>query len=111
MRRSTPRGGVVKADARLVLLAAAVMAASGAAGALAQGWGPAVPVKDVDPVVRAATEVMGMVRTRALIIGQVNLPEFSGKGTMVDLEAATPGVPVEVSRYNYAVAIHLPAAR
>jgi hypothetical protein len=54
---------------------------------------------------------MGMVRTRALVIGQVNLPEYSGKGTMVDIEAATPGAAVEVSRYNYAVAIHLPAAR
>jgi hypothetical protein len=52
-----------------------------------------------------------MVRTRALVIGQVNLPEFSGKGTMVDLEAASPGAAVEVSRYNYAVSIHLPASR
>jgi hypothetical protein len=79
--------------------------------ASAQGWGPAVGAKDIDPVVRAAAEVMGMVRTRALVIGQVNLPEFSGKGTMVDLEAASPGAAVEVSRYNYAVSIHLPAAR
>ncbi len=55
-----------------------------------QAWGPAVAVKDIDPVIRAAAEVMGMVRTRALVIGQVNLPEYVGKGTMVDLEAAAP---------------------
>ena len=68
-------------------------------------------VTDIDPVIRAAAEVMGMVRTRALVIGQVNLPEFAGKGTMVDLEAATPGQPVEITRYSYAVAIHIPASR
>jgi hypothetical protein len=77
----------------------------------AQGWGPAVAAKDIDPAIRAAAEVMGMVRTRALVIGQVNLPELVGKGTMVDLEAATPGQPVEVSRLSYAVAVHLPASR
>jgi hypothetical protein len=94
-------------------LATAAIAASalGAQGAGAQGWGPQVAVKDVDPVIRAAAEVMGMVRTRALVIGQVNLPELSGKGTMVDLEAAAPGPAVEVSRYSYAVAVHIPAAR
>jgi hypothetical protein len=103
----------VKAIARIGLLATAALIAAtvGARDASAQGWGPAVAVKDIDPVVRAAAEVMGMVRTRALVIGQVNLPEFVGKGTMVDLEAATPGQPVEVSRYSYAIAIHIPAAR
>jgi len=30
--------------------------------------------------------VLGVVRTRALVIGQVNLPEYVGKGTIVDLE-------------------------
>jgi hypothetical protein len=98
---------------RTVLLATAAMAAAalGAPGAAAQGWGPNVAAKDIDPTIRAAAEVMGMVRTRALVIGQVNLPEYSGKGTMVDVEAATPGPAVEVSRYNYAVAVHVPAAR
>jgi hypothetical protein len=103
----------VTAITKTVLLATVAVAAAAWGGprASAQGWGPAVAVKDIDPVIRAAAEVMGIVRTRALIIGQVNLPEFTGKGTMVDLEAASPGQPVEVTRYNYAVAIHLPASR
>jgi len=107
-----PEGGVVKVLARAVLFAtAAIAAAGGGDNASAQGWGPAVAVKDIDPAIRAAAEVMGMVRTRALVIGQVNLPEFTGKGTMVDLEAATPGQPVEISRLSYAIAIHIPASR
>src|SRR5205809_6854779 len=108
-----PEGGVVTAIAKIVLLATVAIAAAASGGqkASAQGWGPTVAVKDIDPVIRAAAEVMGMVRTRALVIGQVNLPEFTGKGTMVDLEAATPGQPVEITRYSYAVAIHLPASR
>jgi len=102
----------VTIDCRIALVAtAAVVAAWGIAPAAAQGWGPTMAVKDIDPVIRASAEVMGIVRTRALVIGQVNLPELSGKGTMVDIEAATPGSPVEVSRYNYAVAMHVPAAR
>jgi hypothetical protein len=103
----------VKAVAKILLLATVAIsaAAMGGKSASAQGWGPAVAVKDIDPVIRGAAEVMGMVRTRALVIGQVNLPEFAGKGTMVDLEAATPGQPVEITRYSYAVAIHIPASR
>ena len=99
--------------AKIFLLAtvATTAAAMGGQKASAQGWGPAVAVKDIDPVIRSAAEVMGMVRTRALVIGQVNLPEFTGKGTMVDLEAATPGQPVEISRLSYAIAIHIPASR
>src|SRR5215475_13191974 len=76
-----------------------------------QAWGPTVAVKDIDPAIRAAAEVLGIVRTRALVIGQVNLPELVGKGTMVDLEAAGSPQPVEVSRYTYAIALHIPAAR
>jgi hypothetical protein len=76
-----------------------------------QAWGPAVAVKDIDPAIRAAAEVLGVVRTRALVIGQVNLPEYVGKGTIVDLEATGPARPVELSRYSYAVALHLQASR
>jgi hypothetical protein len=102
----------MRAIAKLLFAAAAIAAvALGTPDASAQGWGPAVAVKDIDPVVRAAAEVMGMVRTRALIIGQVNLPEFVGKGTMVDLEAANPGPAVEISRYAFAIAVHIPASR
>src|SRR5215510_6556296 len=76
-----------------------------------QAWGPAVAVKDIDPAIRAAAEVLGVVRTRALVIGQVNLPEYVGKGTIVDLEAAGSPRPVELSRYTYAIALYLQAAR
>jgi hypothetical protein len=103
--------GIVKRTSALLTTVAAAACALAAPGARAQGWGPQVAVKDVDPAIRAATEVMGMVRTRALVVGQVNLPELSGKGTMVDLEASAPSAAVEVSRYNYAVALHIPAAR
>jgi hypothetical protein len=102
----------VKAPTKFGLLGAvAIAAALGADNSCAQGWGPNVLAKDVDPVIRAASEVMGMVRTRALVIGQVNLPEYVGRGTMIDLEAATPGLPVEVTRLSFAVAIHIPASR
>jgi hypothetical protein len=74
-------------------------------------WGPAVAVKDIDPAIRAAAEVLGVVRTRALVIGQVNLPEYVGKGRIVDLEATGAAQPVEVSRHSYAIAIHLQASR
>jgi len=74
-------------------------------------WGPAVAVKDIDPAIRAAAEVLGIVRTRGLVIGQVNLPEYVGKGTIVDLEATGTAQPVEVSRYSYAIAIQLQASR
>jgi hypothetical protein len=76
-----------------------------------QAWGPTIAVKDIDPVIRAAAEVLGIIRTRALVIGQVNLPEYVGKGTIVDLEATGAAQPVEVSRYTYAIALHLQASR
>src|SRR4051812_15666076 len=76
-----------------------------------QAWGPAVAVKDIDPAIRASAQVLGIIRTRALVIGQVNLPEYVGKGTIVDLEATGAAQPVEVSRYSYAIALHLQASR
>src|SRR5215467_1873718 len=101
------------------MYAATLVAAFGADRAAAQApfptppqaWGPTVAVKDIDPAIRGAAEVLGIIRTRALVIGQVNLPEFVGKGTMVDLEATGSPQPVELSRYTYAIALHLQAAR
>src|SRR5262247_3033071 len=101
-------------SAAMAIVAVALSAERAAAQgppASPQAWGPTVAVKDIDPAIRAAAEVLGIVRTRALVIGQVNLPEFVGKGTMVDLEAAGSPRPVEVSRYTYAVALYLQAAR
>lgn len=110
-QQKTVGGGAVRAILKCLLAAMAVVVAGGADRASAQAWGPVVAVKDIDPAIRAAAEVLGIVRTRALVIGQVNLPEFVGKGTMIDLEAAGPGRPVEVSRYSYAIALHVPASR
>ena len=46
-----------------------------------------------------------------LVIGQVNLLEYVGSGTMVDVESSTPGRQIEVSRFSYAVALQIPASR
>jgi hypothetical protein len=110
----------VKAIARGVLLAtvAATGAAVGAPTAFAQYtpantgfWGTEISAKGIDPVIRAAADALGLVRDTRLVIGQVNLLEYVGHGMLVDLEAATPGQPIEVSRYAYAVSYHIPASR
>lgn len=97
----------------VLLAAVAISAATMAApGAFAQfDRGPQVNRKDVDPVIGAAADVMGLVRTRALVIGQINLPSYDAKGTMVDLEAATPGQPLTLTKYSYHMAFYFPAAR
>jgi hypothetical protein len=74
-------------------------------------WGTEIPAKEIDPAIRAAADALGLVRDSRLVIGQVNLLEYVGSGTMVDLEAATPGQPVEVSKFSYATALHIPASR
>jgi hypothetical protein len=74
-------------------------------------WGTEIPAKDIDPAVRAAADALGLVRDSRLVIGQVNLLEYVGSGTMVDPEAATPGPPVEVSKFSYATALQIPASR
>src|SRR5262245_903007 len=97
---------------KAILLASVAAVGLGVGQVSAQiNFGPVVPVKDVDPVIKAAAEVMGVVRTRALIIGQVNMPEMVGSGTMVDVEAPTLGQPVQVSRYTYVVSMQLGASR
>jgi len=99
------------ATAVAVVAFGADRAAAQAPQASPQAWGPTIAVKDIDPAIRAAAEVLGVVRTRALVIGQVNLPEYVGKGTIVDLEAAGATQPVEVSRYTFAIALHMQASR
>jgi len=110
----------VKAVAKVALLASVAVtgAAMGAPTAFAQYtpantgfWGTEIPAKGIDPVIRAAADALGLVRDTRLVIGQVNLLEYVGHGTLVDLEAATPGQPIEVSRYAYAVSYHIPASR
>jgi hypothetical protein len=110
----------VKAVAKAVLLATVAVASAGLSGhpAFAQytpantgWWGTEIPAKEVDPVVRAAADALGMVRDTRLVIGQVNLLEYVGSGTMVDVESATPGRQIEVSKFSYAVALQIPASR
>jgi hypothetical protein len=110
----------VTASAKLVLIAtvAVVTAGLGGQAAFAQYtpantgfWGTEIPAKGIDPAIRAAADALGMVRDTRLVIGHLNLLEYVGHGTLVDLEAATPGQPIEVSRYSYAVSYHFPASR
>src|SRR5262249_15027708 len=103
--------GMYEATAIAAVALSADRGSAQCAPAAPPAWGPTAPVKDTDRGIRAAAEVLGIVRTRALVIGQVNLPEFVGKGTMVDLEAPGSAQPVEISRYTYAIALHLQAAR
>jgi hypothetical protein len=110
----------VTASARVVLIATVAVATAGLSGpaAFAQFtpantgyWGTEIPAKEIDPAIRAAADALGMVRDSRLVIGQVNLLEYVGSGTMVDLESATPGRPIEVSKFSYATALQIPASR
>lgn len=65
--------------------------------------GAQVPIKDIPKILGEAGTSMGLVRSQALQIGQINNYEMLAKGTMVDLEAATPGQPVEVSKFLWNV--------
>jgi hypothetical protein len=107
----------VTSSARLVLLATVAAALTGGQPAFAQFtpantgyWGTEIPSKEIDPVIRAAADALGLVRDSRLVIGQVNLLEYEGKGTIVDVEAATPR-PIEVDRFSYATALQIPASR
>jgi hypothetical protein len=74
-------------------------------------WGTEIPVKTIDPVVRAAAEALGLVRDTRLVVGQVNILEYVGTGSVVDIEGAAPTKPVDVSKFSYAVALQIPASR
>jgi len=110
----------VKAVPKLVLLATVALASAGLDGraALAQYtppntglWGTEIPSKEIDPAIRAAADALGLIRDTRLVIGQVNLLEYVGRGTMVDMEAAVPGRQIEVNKFSYAVALQIPASR
>jgi len=107
----------VTSSAKLVLLATAAAALTGGQPAFAQFtpaktgyWGTEIPSKEIDPVIRGAADAVGLVRDSRLVIGQVNLLEYEGKGTVVDVEAATPR-PIQVDKFSYAVALQIPASR
>jgi hypothetical protein len=110
----------VQAVARVVLLTtvAATGAALGGEAALAQYtpantgyWGTEIPAKGIDPAIRLAADALGLVRDSRLVIGQVNILEYVGSGTMTDPESATPSRQIEVSKFSYAVALQIPASR
>jgi hypothetical protein len=110
----------VKVSANALLLAAAASAwvAFGVQPVFAQYtpantgfWGTEIPSKEIDPVVRAAADALGLIRDTRLVIGQVNLLEYVGSGTMVDVESTVPGRQIEVAKFSYAVALQIPASR
>lgn len=110
----------MKAVTRVVLLATVAVASTGLSRqpAVAQytpantgWWGTEIPAKDIDPAIRAAADALGLIRDTRLVIGQVNLLEYVGSGTMLDVESATPGRQIEVSKFSYAVALQIPASR
>ncbi len=109
----------MKAVARAVLLATVAAASAGSGGQSASAqytpaytglWGTEIPAKDIDQAIRAAADALGLIRDTRLVIGQVNLLEYVGSGTMVDVES-TPGRQIEVSKFSYAVALQIPASR
>jgi hypothetical protein len=115
-----PEEYIVKAVAKVVLLATVAVATMGLGRqtAFAQYtpantgyWGTEIPAKEIDPIIRAAADALGLVRDSRLVIGQVNLLEYVGSGTMVDVESATPGRQIEVGKFSYAVALQIPASR
>lgn len=104
----------MRSVARLMLTATVAVGAVGLGfgSASAQGlWGPQAATKDMDPRVKEAADLMGIVRGANLVVGQVNVVEYDANGTMVDIEAATLGQPVPVTRYTYTVATQVPASR
>ncbi len=54
----------------------------------AQGASAQVLVKstDLDPVLKESTDLMGMIRTANLVVGQLIFLEYNGHGTMTDWE-------------------------
>jgi len=74
-------------------------------------WGTEIPARQIDPAIRAAADALGMVRDSRLVIGQLNLLEYVGSGTMTDPEQGKAGQSFEVSRFSYAVSYHFEASR
>jgi hypothetical protein len=110
----------VKVSTKALLLAtvAAASAAFGGQPVFAQYtpantgfWGTEIPSKEIDPVIRAAADALGLIRDTRLVIGQVNLLEYVGSGTVVDVESTMPGRQIEVTKFSYAVALQIPASR
>jgi hypothetical protein len=94
-------------------LVAAATFASG--NAFAQGicgdCGAQVAGPKIDQAIRKVAQEMGLERTVGLLIGEIGTVEYVANGTMVDLEAATLGAAVPVSRFTYNVNMRLHASR
>ncbi|MCP8936921.1 hypothetical protein NK718_00185 [Alsobacter sp. SYSU M60028] len=83
----------------VVSLGAGLAASAAWAQSPCAACGPQVAIKDIPKALGEAGTAMGLVRSQQLLIGQINIYEMLGKGTMVDLEAPSLGQPMEVSRY------------
>src|SRR3954469_19715296 len=99
----------------LVAASIAIMTAIGAGNAFAQGicgdCGAQVAGPKIDPGIRKVAQERGLERTIGLLIGEIGIVEYVANGTMVDLDAATLGPAVPVSRYTYNVNMRLHASR
>src|SRR5689334_12073474 len=68
------------------------------------GAPPQVLVTNVDPVLKNAADLIGIVRTNGTNVGNVNILEYNAHGTMTDWE--TPGAKeVQVDNYTFNVSL------
>jgi len=99
----------------LVAAFIAVATSVSAGNALAQGicgdCGAQVAGPKIDQAIRKVAQEMGLERTIGLLIGEIGIVEYVANGTMVDLEAATLGPAVQVSRFTYNVNMRMHASR
>jgi hypothetical protein len=71
---------------------------------------PQADTKDLDPAIAKAADLLGLVRTTNLSVGQLNILEYNAQGTMTDWE--TPGAkPGHVDNYTLNVSFTDNASR
>jgi hypothetical protein len=92
-----------------VALAATIIAVAAAGASYAQDRGPQLPSNTIHPVLKNIAERMGLIRgiIGTSTLGQVNLVEMVGTGSIADLEAANPGQPAPVREWRWAVSFNM----
>jgi hypothetical protein len=103
----------MKSTARKVLVATVAVTAAALIGQtdLAQAQAvvpfaapPQAATKDLDPQLKNTADLLGLIRTANLVVGNVNILEYDGRGKMTDWE--TPGAKeVDVDRYTFNVSL------
>jgi hypothetical protein len=74
------------------------------------GAAPFVSVAKIDPTIKNAADLIGIVRTNGTNVGNVNILEYNSHGTMTDWE--TPGAkPVQLDNYTFNVSLFDSASR